>query len=56
MKLKKKKVHKIWSDEKQLKKIAFLLYENYRVSESELEECKQIMESFKGHSQSVPEP
>lgn len=43
MKMNRKPGHNTELGEKQLKKVAFLLYENYKVSEKELEECKRII-------------
>lgn len=55
MKTKKKPESHMCLDEKQLKKVAFLLYENYRVSEKELEECKRIIENFQESEKSFLE-
>ncbi len=46
MKAKKSPEYNINLNEKRLKEVAFLLYENYKVSEKELEECKRIIENF----------
>ncbi|MCI9320019.1 MAG: hypothetical protein HFH05_08080 [Lachnospiraceae bacterium] len=39
-------------DEKKLRKVPFLLYENYNVTKEELDECKRIIEELKKRAQS----
>ncbi|MCM1213515.1 MAG: hypothetical protein NC331_16105 [Lachnospiraceae bacterium] len=51
MRTKKKQKYNMWSDEKKLKRVAFLLYENYEVSQKELEECKRIIEDLQESAQ-----
>lgn len=52
MKTKKKQNNEKWLSEKQLRRNSLLLYENYAVTEKELEECKRIIEKFRERSQS----
>jgi len=51
MKTKKKQENNIWLDKKRLKRNLLLLYENYDVTEKELEECKRIIENLRERSQ-----
>lgn len=52
MKTKKKQDNEKWLSEKKLRRNSLLLYENYAVTEKELEECKRIIEKFRERSQS----
>lgn len=36
----------MWLEEKRLRNVPFLLYEDYFVTEKELEECKRILENM----------
>lgn len=53
IKKKKEEIKKFpfW-DEKKLRKVPFLLYENYNVTKEELDECKRIIEELKKRAQS----
>ena len=51
MKTRKRPENGIWSDKKQLKNVALLLYENYDVTKEELTECKRIIDNIRRNKQ-----
>ena len=53
MKMKKESKFKIWSKEKKLRNVAFLMYEDYKISEKELEECKRIIDNLQERSKVI---
>lgn len=55
MKTRKKRETKVWFDEKQLRKVPFLICEDYRVTEKELEECRWILEKVGQRAQASGE-